>query len=315
MIGGMCIPAVGFSPQMIRTSLMSFCGLLLAASPAMAETEYGPPRPSPQQWKAYWYQGKAELTSYSLQQARYGEIHEGRSVLVFVTEPFSRSKQVKLDGPGGRDEVSVLKLNHLRKFNTGIYPYSTMRSVFTPVTEEATLKVTTSVQEWCGHVFMQLNRRGDGFEGQAFSYFESEGDRALKVPAGTLLEDAVWNTIRLDPSRLPVGTVSMLPGSTFLRLLHVPVEPRRATAKLTKSGSQWTYTVRYPDLGRTLSIDFEDAFPYRITGWIEESTGVFGGKPLRTVAKLNKSMTSDYWNHHRTPDRALREALGLPRDY
>jgi hypothetical protein len=37
----------------------------------------------------YWYQGKAEITSYDLQQARYGENREGSAVLVFVSEDFS----------------------------------------------------------------------------------------------------------------------------------------------------------------------------------------------------------------------------------
>ncbi|MEM6726422.1 MAG: septum formation inhibitor Maf, partial [Bacteroidota bacterium] len=33
-------------------------------------------------FKQYWYNGEAELSSYSLQQARYGEIHEGEAVMV-----------------------------------------------------------------------------------------------------------------------------------------------------------------------------------------------------------------------------------------
>ena len=47
-------------------------------------------------------------------------------VLIFVTEDFSASKQVKLDRPEKvpSDAVKVLKLNATRKFNTGIYPYS-----------------------------------------------------------------------------------------------------------------------------------------------------------------------------------------------
>ena len=33
----------------------------------------------------YWYQGKAELSRYDLKQVRYGEIHQGDAVLIFVT--------------------------------------------------------------------------------------------------------------------------------------------------------------------------------------------------------------------------------------
>ncbi len=39
-----------------------------------------------QDFNDYWYDGKAEITSYKLEQARYGELHEGYVVLVFVTE-------------------------------------------------------------------------------------------------------------------------------------------------------------------------------------------------------------------------------------
>ena len=81
----------------------------------------------------YWYQGKAEITSYEMEQARYGEIRKGHAVLIFVTEDFSKSKQVKLDNPqkDPEDAVKILKLNFVRKFITGIYPYSIMTSVFT----------------------------------------------------------------------------------------------------------------------------------------------------------------------------------------
>ncbi|MCA9563537.1 MAG: hypothetical protein KC561_08610, partial [Myxococcales bacterium] len=77
----------------------------------------------------YWYQGLAELNRYSLQQSRYGEIHEGEAVLIFVTEDFDTELQVKWDH-GNRDNVvSVLKTNAYRRFYTGLYPYTMMTSV------------------------------------------------------------------------------------------------------------------------------------------------------------------------------------------
>ena len=44
--------------------------------------------PESDQFSKYWYQGKAELTRFDLQQVRYGEIHQGNGVLIFVTEDF-----------------------------------------------------------------------------------------------------------------------------------------------------------------------------------------------------------------------------------
>ena len=52
------------------------------------------------QFKEYWYQGKAEITSYDLEQARYGELHKGHAVLVFVTEEFRLKKIERLEKIG-----------------------------------------------------------------------------------------------------------------------------------------------------------------------------------------------------------------------
>ena len=84
------------------------------------------------EFNAYWFNNEAELTSYQLEQARYGEIHKGNAVLVYVTEPFSVEKQVKADAPTPND-YTILKLNFVKKFNTGIYPYSMMSSFFLPI--------------------------------------------------------------------------------------------------------------------------------------------------------------------------------------
>ena len=44
----------------------------------------------------YWYRGQAEITSYDLEQARYGELRSGTAVLVFVTEDFSKGQITKV---------------------------------------------------------------------------------------------------------------------------------------------------------------------------------------------------------------------------
>ncbi|MEQ9230208.1 MAG: hypothetical protein RIF46_05960, partial [Cyclobacteriaceae bacterium] len=108
------------------------------------------PTQIPASFNAYWSKGGAEITSYDLEQARYGEIHKGTAVTVFVTEPFSKSKQVKLDDykSAGDDRVNVLKLNLTKKFLTGIYPYSMMLSTFSPLDGSPMIKSSMTVQEW-----------------------------------------------------------------------------------------------------------------------------------------------------------------------
>ena len=85
-----------------------------------------------QQFKEYWYAGKAEISSYKLEQARYGELRNGTAALIFVTEDFLPEVQVKADRQN-ETNIPVLKVNATKNFNTGIYPYSVMTSTFYPV--------------------------------------------------------------------------------------------------------------------------------------------------------------------------------------
>lgn len=269
------------------------------------------------EWNDYWYRGLAEITSYTLQQGRYTDVHPGNVVNIFVTEDFSKSKHVKLDDPAaaGADKLPVLKLNQEYKFNTGLYSYSSLISIFQPVdlnNYPHAVKVATSVQDWCGIAFLQLNARGKKNEMQQLSYFESEGDRNFSLDQ-TVTEDELWTQIRIAPEKLPVGKMQVLPGTIYLRYSHQPIKPYPATLTLTPSESIYTYRIEIPELKKTLAITFEKAFPYTITGWEETYPG-FEGKMLTTTAKLNKRIMSDYWNKHNPADRALREELGLPAD-
>ena len=288
-----------------------------AAPPVRPAAVENPAVAVPDEFGDYWYQGEAELTSYRLEQARYGEVHPGEAVLIFVTEPFSRSRQVKLDraGAAGDDEATVLKLNATRAFLTGVYPYTMMTSVFTPIGAEPTpLKVTTSSQEWCGHTYTQLNRTAEGWRARLFSYFESEGDQDRTLPA-VMPEDGLWTLLRLDPERLPTGDVRLLPSGIYQRLSHRPLEPYSATATLSAPGDDGVrvYTLTYPDLGRTLRIVFQADFPHLIQGWEEERASGFGAgaERLTTRAVFKERLMLDYWTRNKRGDEVFRTELGL----
>lgn len=273
-----------------------------------------PSSPDSRGFGAYWYQGKAELTRYALDQARYGEMHPGEAVLIFVTEPFLPDRQVKLERGDPARGVTVLKLNFVRKFFTGIYPYSLMTSTFTPVdfARGRTLKVASESQEWCGQTFTQLNLRNDRYAGQLRSYFEDEGDRAFEFPAAWL-EDELWTRIRLAPGTLPTGDVAVVPGLQYARLWHKEVRPERARATLADgSGGENVYTLDYTGIPRKLVIRFEKAFPYRIRSWEETQPGAFEGSPrLTTKAVATGSLMLDYWKRHGNADAHYRKELGL----
>jgi hypothetical protein len=261
----------------------------------------------------YWYQGKAELNRFALQQVRYGEMREGDAVLVFVTEDFLPDKQVKYEyKPADEQPVSTLKLNFTRKFLTGIYPYSIMSSVFTPIdaSNGKTLKVTTSVQEWCGHTFMQLNYRNGQYSSQLRSYFQAESDQDVKI-GNVWLEDALWTQIRIDPQNLPKGDFEVLPGTQYLRLSHKKSVPQEAVAILevetSNSKKQFVYTLRYKNIPRELSIRFDTEFPFQIQSW-EESNG---DGELKTTAIRTNTLLLDYWTKNGNQDVVYREELGL----
>ena len=259
------------------------------------------------EFKEYWYAGVAELNSYVLEQARYGELRDGEAVLIFVTEPFNTAKQVKADRKN-QGTTSVMKLNRVRKFLTGVYPYSIMSSIFYPVSGASqALKITTSVQEWCGHVFAQLNNR-ETFEIQSNSYFEAEADQAFSIEKN-VLEDELWTMIRTQPGALPEGSLSIVPSLEYLRLKHREIKAYNAEVTVRRDAGIRQLTVRYPELDRTLSIKFQDTFPYRIEGWIESYPS--GGGTITSTARLNKTILSPYWRKNGNSDLSLRDSLGL----
>lgn len=264
----------------------------------------------------YWYQGKAEVSSYTLQQARYGAVHPGEAVLVFVSEDFLTDKQVKNETYRSEASTKVLKANMMRKFPTGIYDYSVMTSVFSPVNTQAfphALKVTMSAQDWCGQTFVQVNRRGEAYQLRQFSYFEREGDQDLRIDEVAWLEEELWTRLRMNPAGLPVGKCQVLPSLMTLRLLHLPNKPLAATGELTDyDGDDFSgeylrqYQLRYDDLGRSLRIVFEGDSPYRIVGWVETDPS-----GLETIARKQAELFTPYWSKHDPQDSTLRKQLGL----
>ncbi|RMB56214.1 septum formation inhibitor Maf [Dokdonia sinensis] len=265
------------------------------------------PRNLSQEFKDYWYAGEAEITSYRLSQARYGELREGTAALIYVTEDFLPKEQVKAD-QNNKNNIPVLKLNATKNFNTGIYPYSVMTSTFYPVNEKRhAIKVSQSMQEWCGHVYAQLNNRDD-FEVMSHSYFQGEADQDFNLPKA-VLENEVWTQLRINPQELPVGEFEAIPDLAFVRMKHVTLQAYPAKATRTEGN----YTLQFPTLGRTLSITFTPEFPYAITGWEETFKSGFGNnaKQLKTTATAFKTIKSAYWGKNSNADAPLRKELGL----
>lgn len=266
-------------------------------------------RKASEESKKYWYDGTAEITSYELSQARYGEMRKGTAVLLFVTEPFSPSSNAKAD-QHRKDNVQVIKMNAMKKFNTGIYPYSLMTSTFFPFQGgDKSIKISFSMQEWCGMVYSEIRNKDGNLTIDVESYFEGEGFKGKNVNAD-FLEDDLWSLIRLNPEELPKGEQQLVPSMSFMRLKHVPMKSYKANLFTAVNKDNTTSLhIKYPELNRSLEIRFETSFPHAIVRW--EETYNDGGKGLTTTATRIKKIKSDYWNRNGNVDSVLREELGL----
>lgn len=264
------------------------------------------------QFASYWYQGTAEVNVFDLQQSRYGVVRPGKAVMIFVTEDFSKSKQVKLDAPeeNQSDAQKVLKLNMTRDFVTGIYPYHTMLSVFTPVYEESPApKLTASVTEWCGQSFTQLNYKTGKYTANQFSYFESEGDLESKLNGRA--EEELFTLIRLHPDLVPLGSVTLIPSLIFQRFAHIPLKGEQATISRKALGSdQAEVKVVYAEISRTVTIRYQQLFPYEITGFTEVWTKENGQQEVTTATRTHLRQLP-YWKQNEQVYESLRKELGL----
>ena len=169
-----------------------------------------------------------------------------------------------------------------------------------------------SSQEWCGHVFTQMNLKDNGFDVKSYSYFEQEGDASFSLQKD-LMEDELFNIIRLDASALPTGELELIPGLFFTRLNHVDLKLQRAVAIISETDSVVTYSISLPELERKLSIRFEKSFPHKILGWSEEFNE--RGVMQHTTATLDKTLIIDYWTKNKNSFQHLRDSLNLPLPY
>jgi hypothetical protein len=276
-------------------------------------------------WR-FWGDGRAELASYDLTYPRYGELHEGTAVTIFVTETFSDEARVKAD-PGVHaksDEFPVMKLNLVQDFATGIYDYNLMTSSFVALEPRhgraagAPSKVSFTSQDWCGHVFHQLLPGEKSIRHEMRSYFDGEADRneTLVYPPDGLLEDALFHWARgfAGPFLAPgeEAEAKVLRSVENARMGHVALvwQPARlsrseGTRPVTVPAGTFQAETLHVDIDggdRTWTFLVESAEPRRILRW-EASDG--------RHAELIASTRTKYWEMHDAQHAdALRE-LGL----
>ena len=257
-------------------------------------------------FKDYWYDGKAEITSYELSQYRYGEQRQGTAVLIFVSEDFLPEQQVKANQQNSSN-INVMKLNATKKFNTGIYPYSIMESTFLPLAEQRpVLKIVSSTQEWCGQTYAQLNHRSD-FKINSHSYFESEADQKLNLTP-VLTENEIWTQLRIHPNSLKTGKQDVLPSFAFIRLNHIDI--KAYSANIQQYENEYLVTeINYDSINRNLKIYQNKGFPFEIEQW--EEIQIKNQDTLVTSAQKMKRLKTKYWEKNADKYLNLRDTLKL----
>ena len=296
----------------MKPFIPSICVAILFTNSSCQEIIKGPEKVSWRETEEAW-SGAAEVSRYTLEQGKYGEIRKGEAIFIYVREPFLKDQQVKDES--GKGNYEVLKMNSRRSFLTGVYPYNTMVSVFHPLEENASdraLKLTSSIQEWCGHTFMQTNRKNGVLKTELKSYFQNEDGRIYKEEASVYLEDEIWTAIRINPTGLPTGNITMVPSSIAIRFAHRDFISEQATAGWKKSNSKTTilYTLSYQKSGRNVQIEIDRKSPYIIRSWQESYAN-----GLLSKGKLTHQLTNfPYWNYSsNTNGIPWRDKLGLSK--
>ncbi len=295
-----------------------------------------PPQPSANEsaafWK-FWGDGNAEVDSYKTTQSRYGELREGYSVLVFVTEEISRTSRIKVESDAipKDDRIPVLKLNRVLKFPTGIYDYSMLTSTFDAIGAEfgnhpwQAMKISNTTQEWCGSFFGMWRTNNDALYYTRYSYFQSEGDMdnvRYNLPNDEWeYEDNLPILIReLDGAWMKTGdakNVMLMPSFQHQRFTHDSIAFLPATIKKEDGGdikigsktcpatTHWTWL--YTDGKTKVSEEYwtEADYPHRIVQW-KSSDGSSG--------ELLVSERQPYWSQHDNAHANMRKEFEIPEN-
>lgn len=302
------------TPSRIQLIVLAIGLVLLAAcNRGSVSAESAPMRPPDEAFWKIWGDGQAEVASYDLTFPRYSAARDGLAITVFVTETFSWQARVKAD-PGKHppaDQFSVMKLNLVEDFQTGIYDYNEQTSSFLALTSAGgqapgyLTKVSFSSQEWCGHSWAQWLTKPGGLAYSGHSYFDGEADRSmgLPYPPGGIAEEQLffWARGMAEPM---LGTgqsveVPFLPSLQHQR--HAHQSAMWTTARLSRAANTFTAEVRG---GPRIEILVEPQEPRRILRW-ESSTG--------EKAQLVKSERLQYWKLNGPDGEAELSRLGLRR--
>jgi len=244
-----------------------------------------------EQFANYWYNDKTEINEYSVHQVINGIEKKAGLSMTFATETFSKSRHVITKDPNAKvsDQIIVLHNNNLLESGTG----STMSSIFTPINLEETpysISAFSSTQNIKYQHTTKIDKIKNSYEISFSSFADYEGKDNYQIQE-TILEDALFNRIRIAPKSIPVGTVNLLKSLNIQPANQAELKPAAARIQFLKSESTSTCKVEYMHSDRTVIINFDEDFPHKITSWSVHDTNNYSFEA--TLKKTNKVVIVD----------------------
>ncbi len=235
-----------------------------------------------------WDDGKAEYAAYEVDWRRYGQLFKGRALLVVVKEPWAPDLDVKADQPRP-DGFDVVKLNHIRDVDTGIYTYHQMASIFQRRDDGDLQKLSAMSSEACGLSTALLT---DG-QLQTSSYFDGQGTRTQPYPQSALPTDGLPMLLRDYlggplPERLQIFP-SLLQGRfPMLEPVDVVLQRRAVSGVEVPAGTFHGIEVIMTPVAGDTSGDQRGA------GSTEPTVWVFDARPPHVLLRLRQADGTEY---------------------
>lgn len=242
-----------------------------------------------------WNDGNAEVSVYDARDVKYGAPRASRAILIVVAEDLLQDRLVKADRPSAEPSTRrVLKLNHVRSIQTGVYAYQQMLSVYAGADRLEPVKLTVTSHEWCGNSFVEW--RSDRASLAIRSYFETPGDTDVPLSAdGAVFYDALPLALRgLDFERTGPGTLRVIDTVFTSRPTAPAVEAAHLEVTRPRGAAVFRVLLRRGE--RADTFEFEPAFPHRLVRWDRSDGGSM---------RLTDSRRFRYWEKNAPGDERL----------
>ena len=214
--------------------LLALLPLLPVAATATAQDTAPPTPPSPlndftNDWREdpIWYDGKAEVATYSAARTIYGEPRKYTATLYTNKERLDLTTTTKAEGQG--EATAEVFKHHLREdIPTPNYHYHYSTMAYVGAADLHPYKVEVGSIEACGTTFKRFWNPADGpLEWVQFSYFPDQGRKEgeLDTSAGFVPHDTLSLVLRGYPFDSPPEemTLRVMPDQTTNK--WSPVEP------------------------------------------------------------------------------------------